>query len=79
MPVRKFRDLQQMEDALWREPGDPALWRAIAGVWDFAARTCPRSFPPGVHKHRSVEQAQRARDQWEEADFQAFWRRQAKR
>ncbi|MES1244621.1 MAG: hypothetical protein ABUT39_23645 [Acidobacteriota bacterium] len=74
MPVRKIRDLQEMEDSLWREPGPP-LWRAIAEVWSFAARTCPRHFPPGVYRHRSLEDAQRQRDLWEEADFQALWRR----
>ena len=24
MPVRKFRDVSEMEDNTWREPGDPA-------------------------------------------------------
>jgi len=76
MPLRKFRSLEEMEDSLWREPGDPALWAAIRRVWDFAARTCPRRFPPGVHKHRSIDEAQALRDRWEERDFQEFWRRQ---
>ncbi len=74
MPVRKFRDLQEMEDSLWREPG-PELWRAIERVWSFAARTVPRHFPPGVYKHRSIEEAKRLREQWEAADFEAFWER----
>ena len=72
MPVRKFRDVSEMEDTLWREPGDPELFRAIAGVWDFAARTCPRRFPPGVYRHRSIEEAKALREKWEEADFQAL-------
>ncbi|HLA76941.1 MAG TPA: hypothetical protein VJU18_05100 [Vicinamibacteria bacterium] len=76
MPVRKFRSLQETEDALWRPPGDPKLWRAMASVWDFAARTCPRHFPPGVHKHRSIEDAQALRERWEAEDFRAFWERQ---
>lgn len=73
MPVRKVRDLQEMEDSLWREPGDPELFRAIDAVWKFAARTCPRHFPPGVYRHRTIEDAQRQRDLWEEADFRALW------
>ena len=76
MPLRKFRSLQEMEDSLWYAPGDPALARAIRLVWDFAARTVPRRFPPGVHKHRSIEDAQALRDQWEESDFREFWERQ---
>jgi hypothetical protein len=74
MPVKKFRSLQEMEKSLWHEPGDPALWRAIRRVWDFAARTCPRRFPPGVYKHRSIEEAQRQREIWQEQDFQELWR-----
>jgi len=72
MPVRKFRDVSEMEDTPWREPGDPELFRAIAGVWDFAARTCPRNFPPGVYRHRSIEEAKALREKWEEADFLAL-------
>jgi hypothetical protein len=72
MPVRKFRDVSEMEDTLWRKPGDPDLHRAIAGVWDFAARVFPRHFPPGVYRHRSIEEAKALREQWETADFEAF-------
>ncbi len=73
MPVRKFRSLQQMEDSLWRSSEDPRLAEAIARVWEFADRTCPRRFPPGVYRHRSIAEAQSLRDQWEEDNFQAFW------
>ena len=74
MPIRKFRTLQDMEDSLWREPG-PELWRAIDAVWSFAAETCPRRFPPGVYRHRTLEEAQRQRDLWEEENFRTFWER----
>jgi hypothetical protein len=73
MPVRKLRSLQEAEDALWRAPGEGGLWRSMRSVWDFAARTCPRRFPPGVFKHRSIADAQARRDQWEEDDFRRFW------
>jgi hypothetical protein len=66
MPFRKVRHLRELEDALWRPAGDPELWRAIERVWDFAARTCPRRFPPGVYRHRSIEEALAQRDRWEE-------------
>jgi hypothetical protein len=75
MPVRKIRNLQEMEDSLWREPGAPDLWRAIDAVWKFAERTCPQRFPPGVYRHRTIEDAQRQRDLWEEQNFKAFWER----
>jgi hypothetical protein len=72
MPVRKFRDVSEMEDTLWRDPGEPALLRAIASTWDFAERAFPRRFPPGVYRHRSVEEAKALRDAWEESDFRAL-------
>lgn len=75
MPVKKIRDLQEMEDSLWREPGSPELLRAIDAVFRFAAHTFPRHFPPGVYKHRSIEEAERQREIWEEADFKALWER----
>ena len=61
MPVRKFRSLQEMEDSLWRGSGVP-LWEAIARVWRFAERVTAYRFPPGIYKHRSIEQAQQLRE-----------------
>ena len=72
MPVRRFHDVSEMEDTLWREPGDPALCAAIRRVWEFAARTCQLRFPPGVHRHRTVDDAQDLREVWAERNFQAF-------
>jgi hypothetical protein len=50
-----------MNAPLWREPGDPALYRAIKGLFDLARRT--RSRPPaaGVRKFASIEEMDRAR------------------
>ena len=70
MPIRKFRDVSEMEDH-WYERGDPALPRAIRRLWAFAERICPLRFPPGVHRHRSLEDADAQREQWEAANFAA--------
>lgn len=56
MPVRRFRSVEEMERLFWREPGDPSLYLAIAGVWEFGLRT--RLFPPGVYRHRTIEELQ---------------------
>lgn len=73
MPIRKFRDVADMPDETWREPGSPELARAIAGLWDFAARTAPRRFPPGVFRFRSIEEAEAANAAWEAASFRLVW------
>ena len=75
MPIRKFRSVEEMEGNVWHEPGSPELFRAIRTLWEFSARTFPRRFPPGVYSHRSIEDAQRQREIWEEADFLALWKR----
>lgn len=63
-----------MEDSLWREPGSPELLQAIASVQRLGERTRPLGFPPGVYKHRSIEDGERLREEWEETNFREFWR-----
>ena len=76
MPVRKFRSVEEMGGEIWRPTGTPELERAIARVWSFAARTVGARFPPGVHKHRSIEEAQQQRESWQDANLRAYWERQ---
>ena len=71
MPVKKFRSVEEMEGNTWREPGDPELFRAMKATWQFAQRTLQPRFPPGVYKHRSIEDAEKQREEWERANFEA--------
>lgn len=66
MPLKKLSSLQDAEDSVWHDPDDPTLWRTIKGVWELAARLCPYRFPPGVYRHRSIEEANRLRERWEQ-------------
>ena len=54
MPVKKFRSVEELNQPIWRQAGDPALFRTIAAVWAFARSTRPKHFPPGVRKFRSI-------------------------
>jgi hypothetical protein len=69
MPVRRFRSIEDMKanTPVWRRSGDPALFRAMAGLWELAARTSRRRYPPGLHKHRSIEEMQRVQASWAES------------
>ena len=64
MPVRRFRSIEEMERPLWRKPGNPSLYRAISGVWEFGLRTRTRLFPPGVYRHRTIEDLQEQCERW---------------
>lgn len=75
MGVRKFRSVEEMDGEVWRRPGDPALWKAIASVWGFSSKAVGRHCPPGVHRHRSIEEAGRLRELWEQANIEALRKR----
>lgn len=79
MPVRKFRDVSEMEGNTWLEPGDPRLFEAIRATWKLAAEMTRPRFPPGVYKHRSIEEAEALRQEWDRANFEAFHARRRER
>ncbi len=67
MPVRRLRSLAEAENPVRYRPGDPRLLAAIRDVWALADRLCPVHFPPGVYRHRSIEDLNRQREQWDAA------------
>lgn len=67
MPIRRFKSLAEMERTVWLDRDDPQLWSTIASVWELSTRLCPVHFPPGLRKHRSIEEANRQTDAWEAA------------
>lgn len=66
MPVFKFRSVEEMNQPLWRTPGDPALYEAIAALWTFGARTQGPRFRPGVYRHRSIQELDALVERWQQ-------------
>ena len=62
MPVRKFRTVDELNQPTWREPGDPALYEAIAALWDTGRRLQRRPFTPGVRRFRNIEELESSAD-----------------
>jgi len=59
MPIRKFRSLSEAGEAERFRPGTAEFSRGLRCVFWMAARFAPsRKAPPGVHKFRSIEEAQ---------------------
>lgn len=68
MPVKKFRDISDMDEVAY-EPGSGRLFEVIRHVWGLSDLICPLKFPSGVFKHRSIEEAEAERERWEDANF----------
>ena len=67
MPFKKFRSVEEMDDArrdLWCDQPDQTCFKRIAELWERSARLCPRKFPKGVVKYRTIEAAQADRERW---------------
>jgi hypothetical protein len=60
MPVRKFRNVEELNRPVWRRADDPELFRAVVGVWAFGRSTRGRTVSPGIRKFHSVEDMKRS-------------------
>jgi len=78
MPVRKFRDISEMEEPRY-EAGTPRLFEVIRHVWALSELICPLRFPEGVFRHRTIEDAEALRAKWEDENFRAHRARMATR
>jgi hypothetical protein len=65
MPVWKFRSIEEMPPPPALPPLDPNNLRSALSLMEVAYRLCPWRFPSGVHKFRSIEEANARRDEWE--------------
>lgn len=65
MPVRKFRSIEEMPGPPALPPLDPNNLRSALSLMEVAYMLCPWQFPPGVHKFRSIEEANARRHEWE--------------
>lgn len=75
MPVRKMKHLPEHDESVWLDPADPRLIQTIVAVWERSRRLCPPCFPPGVYKHRSIEEANRLTELWERQAIERAQRR----
>lgn len=71
MPVRRFRSAEEMNQPVWRDPGDPAPYRRHRRALAPRRADRPAPVPPGVHKHRSIEDVNATAESWAQAKFNA--------
>ena len=64
MSVTKFKHQDDARRALWVDSLHPSLASRIRRLWEFSERLAPRQIPRGVRRFRSIEGANRERDEW---------------
>jgi hypothetical protein len=70
MPVQKFKTFEEAEKALWNFYPDEEYYARVAELWDFADKLNPISCPNRVFKFRTIEEANKHREEWELAHAQ---------
>jgi len=65
MPVFKYKTFEDAEKALWNLAPDERYFERIADLWEFANRINPISYPKGIFKFKTIEEANRHREEIE--------------
>lgn len=62
MPIFKYKSFEDAEKALWNFDPDEKYYKRVAELWEFANELNPISYPKGIFKFKSIEEANRHRE-----------------
>jgi hypothetical protein len=65
MPVYKYKTFAEAEKALWNFNPDETYFKQVAELWRFANKLSPITYPKGIFKFRTIEEANRHRYEFE--------------
>ena len=65
MPIYKYKTFEEAQKALWNFHPDADYFKQVAELWDTADKLCPISYPRGIFKYRSINEANKQRKKWE--------------
>ncbi len=65
MPIYKYKTFEEAEKALWNFNPDEKYYDKVGELWEFANELSSISYPKGIFKFRSVEEANKHRDEIE--------------
>lgn len=65
MPIQKFKTFEEAEKALLNPHPDEAYLKRVGELWDFANELNPISYPRGIFKFRTIEEANKHREELE--------------
>jgi len=65
MPVYKYTSFEKAKRALWNFHPDRTYFEQVAELWNLADNIAPISYPQGIFRYRTIEEANRQREEWE--------------
>lgn len=65
MPIYKYKSFEEAERALWNFHPDEAYYEKVAELWEFANKLSPINCPQGIFKFKSIEEANKHREEFE--------------
>jgi len=64
MSLEKFKKFEEAEKALWCFKPDAKYFQQVRELFKLANRLCPPDFPRGLFKYRTMEEANKAKEEW---------------
>jgi len=64
MPVYKYKTFQEARDALLVKNPDARYYKMLSGFYETFGKIFTRRFPHGVYKFKSIEDAQKQKEDW---------------
>jgi hypothetical protein len=65
MAVYKYKTLEEARSALWCREPDAAYFIQLRSLWALANRLSHFSYPSGVFKYATIEEANEQRREWD--------------
>jgi hypothetical protein len=65
MPIKKFKTFEEAELALMNFNPDDKYLARVGELWEFANKLNPISYPKGIFKFKTIEEANKHREEIE--------------
>ena len=65
MPLYKYKTFEDAEKALWNFHPDKKYYDKISELWNFADKLSSIKYPKGIFKYKSIEEANKHREEIE--------------
>ena len=73
MPIYKYKTFEEAERALWNFNPDEQYYDRVAKLWEFANELNPINYPRGIFKFKTIEEANRHREEIEIAHVKKIY------